>query len=179
MNKISIFAKPPFEIRHLMRVSSIIRGEQLAAHMQNARLNPSSGYEDDVCIYVKPNIRPGNEYKFEKNSWVDVHDGFQLRHTLNKYPEVGCISISNHADYVIKQYIKNKTVIIPHHHMNFERARRNEKNGIRIVGITGSPAAFAHVPEELKAGFERQEHTIGGVVELLPQNIRCKISFKN
>ena len=43
--KISFFAKPPFEAKgHMMRVSSIIRGEQIAAYMQNARLNPPSGY---------------------------------------------------------------------------------------------------------------------------------------
>ncbi len=154
MNKISIFAKPPFEIRHLMRVSSIIRGEQLAAYMQNARLNPLSGYEDDVCIYVKPNIRPGNDYKFEKRSWIDVHDGFDLRHTLRKYPEVGCISMSDHSTYVLKQYIKNKIVTIPQHHMNFEKAVRNEKNGILRVGVTGSPAAFGVIPDQIRQGLK-------------------------
>ena len=156
MNKISIFAKHPFEIKHLMRVSSVIRGEQLAARMQNARLNPTSGYEDDVCIYVKPNIRPGNDYKFEKNSWIDVHDGFDLRHTLRKYPKVGCISISNHSTYVLKQYIKNKIVTIPHHTVNFEKAVRNPLNGINTVGITGSPAAFESIPDEIRKGLKER-----------------------
>ena len=32
--------------------SGIIRGEQVA-HKLGAKLNPTSGYEDDVCIYVK------------------------------------------------------------------------------------------------------------------------------
>ena len=150
---ISVFAKAPFEVKHLMRVSSIIRGEQLCAYMGNCRLNPPSGYEDDVCIYVKPNIRPGQDFKFEKHSWIDIHDGFELRHTLRKYPEVGCISISDHADYVIKQYIKNKTVIIPHHHCNFERTKRNELNGIVNIGITGSPQAFNVIPDIIKQGL--------------------------
>lgn len=151
--KISIFAKPPFEVRHLMRVSSIIRGEQLAAYMWNARLNPPSGYEDDVCIYVKPCIRPSQDYKFEEHSWIDIHDGFELRHTLRKYPKVGCISISDHSTYVLKQFIKNKIVTIPHHHLNFERAQR-AGDIIRTVGITGSCQwAFDHIPDEIRQGL--------------------------
>jgi len=63
---ISIFAKPPFMMRHLQRVSSIVRGEQIAAYMGNARLNPESGYENDTCIYVKPHIKRGNDYKFDR-----------------------------------------------------------------------------------------------------------------
>lgn len=150
---INVIAKPPFEVRHLMRVSSIIRGEQLCAYMGNCRLNPPDGKEDDIYVYVKPNIRPSQDFEFEKHSWIDIHDGFDLRHTLRKYPEVGCISISDHADYVIKQYVKNKTVIIPHHHCNFERAKRNDLNGILNVGITGSPQAFDAIPEEIKKGL--------------------------
>jgi hypothetical protein len=150
---ISIFAKPPFEIKgYLHRVSSIIRGEQLAAYMPNVRLNPESGYEDDVCIYVKPMIRPGQDYHFEKHSWVDIHDGFELRHTLRKYPEVGCISISDHATYVLQQYIKNKIVTIPHHHVNFERAKRT-RTIIGRVGVTGSPSAFQFIPDVIRKGL--------------------------
>src|SRR3990167_7680974 len=150
---ISIFAKPPFEMKHLQRVSSIIRGEQIAAYMGNARLNPEKGYENDVCIYVKPHIYPENDYKFEKHSYIDIHDGFSLRHTLRKYPEVGCISISDHATYVLKQYIKNKIVTIPHHHCNFERMTR-ERNKIKKVGITGSFQAFPFVPDIIKDGLK-------------------------
>ena len=152
---ISFFAKPPFEMKHLQRVSSTIRGEQIAAYMGNARLNPPSGYENDLCIYVKPNIRPGHDYKFEKRSYIDIHDGFDLRHTLRKYPEVGCISISDHITYVLKQYVKNKIVTIPHHHCNFERVRR-QRDSIKKVGITGSFAAFPHVPDILKEGIKKR-----------------------
>jgi len=152
---ISIFAKPAFEAKgHLMRVSSIIRGEQLAAYMPNARLNPPSGYENDICIYVKPMIRPGQDYKFEKHSYIDIHDGFELRHTLRKYPEVGCISISDHSTEVLVQYIKNKIVTIPHHHLNFERAKRADvRNVVTRVGVTGSPAAFQFIPEVIRKGL--------------------------
>jgi hypothetical protein len=154
---ISIFAQPPREVRgHMQRVSSIIRGEQIAAYLGNARLNPPSGYEDDVCIYVKPHVgHSGADYKFEKHSWVDIHDGFQLRHTLRKYPEVGCISISNHSTYVLRQYIKNKIVTIPHHHLNFERAKRTDRRAnVTRIGVTGSPVAFSFIPESLREGLK-------------------------
>lgn len=149
---ISIFAKPPFWMKHLQRVSSVIRGEQIAAYMGNCRLNPPSGYEDDICIYVKPHIKPGTDFKFEKHSYIDIHDGFELIHILNKYPDVGCISISDYATEILKQHIKNKIVTIPHHHVNFERLKR-EKNTITRVGVTGSFAAFQFIPEAIRNGL--------------------------
>src|SRR3990167_753910 len=100
---ISFFAKSPFEMKHLQRVSSIVRGEQIAAYMGNARLNPESDYEDDVCIYVKPHITPGNNFKFEKKSYVDIQDGWDLIHVLKKYPEVGVIAYSDLAVEVLKK----------------------------------------------------------------------------
>ena len=109
---ISFFAKPPYEMRHLQRVSSIVRGEQIAAYMGNARLNPESGYEDDVCIYVKPHIKPGNDFKFEKRSWIDIQDGFDLIYTLNKYPEVGVIAFSELDVKTLSKLVKNKIVLL-------------------------------------------------------------------
>jgi len=153
MNNISFFAKPPFEMKHLQRVSSIIRGEQIAAYMQNARLNPPAGYENDICIYVKPHIKPGFNFKFEKNSWIDIQDGFDLRHALNKYSDVGAIVFSELDAETMKHYIKNKIVLIPHHHCNFERAKR-ERKGITRVGVTGSFAAFPLIPATIRQGLK-------------------------
>lgn len=62
---ISFFAQPPYVMRHLQRGSSILRGEQVAAHMQNARLNSTSGYENGVCIYVKSNVKPDQDFNKE------------------------------------------------------------------------------------------------------------------
>lgn len=150
---ISFFAKPPFEMKHLQRVSSVIRGEQIAAYMGNARLNPPDGYENDVCIYVKPHIKPGNDFDFPKNSWVDIQDAFDLRHILRKYPNVGCIVFSELDRETMSHYIKNKIVVIPHHHCNFERERR-ERQGITRVGVTGSFGAFPHIPEVIREGLK-------------------------
>jgi hypothetical protein len=152
---ISIFAKPPFWMRHLQRVSSTIRGEQIAAYMGNCRLNPPDGYEDDVCIYVKPHIKPGSDYKFEKRSYLDIHDGFELRHTLNKYPKVNVIVLSELDVKTMSRCVKNKVFLIPHHHCNFERAIR-DRDEITRVGITGSVGAFQHIPEEIRYGLVKR-----------------------
>lgn len=155
MNKITFFAKPAFEMKHLQRVSSIVRGEQIAAYMQNARLNPEEGYEDDVCIYVKPHIKPGNDFKFEKNSYIDIHEAIDLVQILNKHPEVGVIAFSELDVQTLSRLIKNKIVLIPHHHVNFEREKR-ERTGIKRVGITGSGGAFEHIPEVIKEGLKQR-----------------------
>ena len=150
---ISFFAKPPYEMKHLQRVSSIIRGEQIAAYMGNARLNPPSGYENDTCIYVKPHIKPGNDFDFPKKSWIDIQDGFDLRYTLEKYPDVGAIVFSDLDAETLPKYVKNKIAVIPHHHCNFEREKR-ERQGITRVGISGSDQAFPHVPEIIRQGLK-------------------------
>jgi len=152
---ISIFAKPPFMMRHLQRVSSTIRGEQIAAYMGNARLNPTDGFEDDVCIYVKPNIKPGNDFKFEKNSYIDIHEAWDLVPTLQKYPEVGVIAFSDLDVQTLSKVLKNKIVLIPHHHCNFERVKR-ERTEIKKVGFTGSQEAFNYVPDVIKNGLKER-----------------------
>ena len=152
---ISIFAKPPFEMKHLQRVSSIVRGEQIAAYMGNARLNPESGYEDDTCIFVKPHIKPGNSFDFPKRSWIDIHDAFDLVEVLNRYPDVGVIAYSDLAKETLSKYIKNKIALIPHHHVNFERTRRN-RDKILKVGTTGSPFANTYVPDVIREGLEKR-----------------------
>lgn len=152
---ISFFAKPPYEMRHLQRVSSIIRGEQIAAYMGNARLNPPSGYENDVCIYVKPHIKPGNEFDFPKHSWIDIQDGFDLIHTLKKYPDVGVIAFSDLDAETLSKLVPNKIALIPHHHCNFERTKRN-RDGIKKVGATGSYQAWDYIPDVIKEGLKKR-----------------------
>lgn len=153
---ISFFAKPPYQLRHLQRVSSILRGEQMAAHMQNARLNPTSGYQDDICVYVKPHIKRGEDYNFEGHPYLDLVDGFGLIHTLNKYPEIPGIVFSDMDIETVSGLTKNKLVCIPHQHVNFERAQR-EREGVVNIGIIGSPAAFSFIPNEIRHGIANRK----------------------
>lgn len=150
---ISIFAKPPYMMRHLQRVSSTVRGEQIAAYMGNARLNPESGFEDDVCIYVKPHIKPGNNFKFEKKSYIDIHEAIDLVEVLNRYPEVGVIAYGDLAFETLSKLVKNKVVLIPHHHVNFERTVR-KRNKILRIGTTGSAEAWNYIPDVIKDGIK-------------------------
>src|SRR3990167_7107951 len=43
----------PIKAGHVMRVSSMIRGDQIAEYL-GAKVNPTEGYENDICIYIKP-----------------------------------------------------------------------------------------------------------------------------
>jgi hypothetical protein len=153
MSNISFFAQPPYVIRHLQRVSSILRGEQMAAYMLNARLNPENSYENDVCIYVKPHIKPGNEFNFEGHPYLDLVDGFELHHTLYKYPEIPGIVFSDMDKETMSQIVKNKLICIPHQHVNFERRVREPKDRIKKIGLIGSGITFSSVPEEVRRGI--------------------------
>lgn len=149
---ISIFAKRAFRHRdrHLMRVSSIIRGEQIAAQI-GAKLNPETGYENDVCIYIKPHVPSGyeNNVRFEGKPYLDVIDGWGLGPVLKMHPEVTAIACSR-TDYdTLGQIVDNKIVLIPQHHCNFERLKRS-RNEITTVGVIGTALAFPFLPEDLK-----------------------------
>src|SRR3990167_10002609 len=133
---------------HLMRVSSMIRGDQIAGYI-GANLNPTSGYENGVCIYVKPLVREGDDFVFEGNPYLDIIDGHNLGQLVQKHPEVTVI-VCSEADYeVMSKVIPNKIVLIPQHHCNFERVKRIRKE-VNTVGVIGEAKAFLYLPKELK-----------------------------
>src|SRR3990167_10154547 len=173
---ISIFAKPsflninpaePFSLRtkpprgHLLRVSSTIRGDQIAEYI-GAKLNPESGYENDVCIFVKPYIKKELDFKpyinfdIGKRSYLDIIDGANLAQVAHKHPEVGVI-VCSQADYKImsKELPNNKIVLIPQHHCNFDRIRRNWRE-VKKVGVIGTRGAFPYLPKELRGELEKR-----------------------
>ncbi|MDO8503814.1 MAG: hypothetical protein Q7S60_03925 [bacterium] len=148
---ISIFAKPPFRNArdgHLMRGSSIIRGIQIAEHI-GAKFNPESGYENDVCIYVKPHVKPGNDFNFEGKPYLDICDAPDLYVLARKHPEVPVIVASDWNYETLSRILPNKIVNIPEQHCNFERVVRS-RNQITTVGVIGTVNAFAHLPVGLK-----------------------------
>lgn len=151
MSNISIFARKPFRARsdrHLQRVSSIIRAWQIALQI-GAKLNPESGYENDICIYVKPHVKTFEDFKFEGKPYLDIIDGWALVHLLKRHEDVPVIACSE-ADYeTLSQVLTNKIVLIPQHHCNFERVKRS-RNEITTVGVIGTTGAFPYLPEGLK-----------------------------
>lgn len=155
---ISIFAKRAFRARrdgHLQRVSSIIRGWQVAEQI-GAKLNPQSDYENDVCIYVKPSVGHGYDFNFKGRPYLDIIDGWGLLPVIAKHPEVTVITCSVVDFEFVTNQIANKIVLIPQHHCNFERVKRN-RNKITTVGCIGTAAAFPYLPQDLKHHLARRK----------------------
>ena len=140
------------KLGHLMRVSSIIRLDQMADYLE-ARVNPTDNYQDGVCIYVKPMVRKGDDFTFEgKKVYIDIIDGHNLGDLARKHPEVGVI-VCSRADFeVMSQCISNKIVVIPQHHCNFERLKRI-RTEVTTVGVIGVAKAFAYLPVGLREGL--------------------------
>ena len=145
---ISFFAKPArWNNGHnrLDNGSSIIRGEQIAEYL-GAKLNPAEGYENDVCIYVKPNI----DIKFAKHSYIDIMDVHS--NTVVEFAKLHIpIILSSLVSYeIFSQACKgNKFVFIPQHNCNYERFKRNRKE-VTTVGIVGYHAAFMYPVEDVR-----------------------------
>ena len=138
---------------HLQRVSSMIRADQIATEI-GATLNPTDGYKDDVCIYVKPHIKKGEDFTFEgRKAYLDIIDGHNLGQLLLKYPEVGLIVCSK-ADYdTMSQVVPHKIVLIPQHHCNFERLKRT-RTEVKRIGVVGTQSAFSFLPIGLTQELE-------------------------
>lgn len=153
MNGLTFFAKKRFfhkSDNHLMRGSSMIRADQIADYL-GARVNPTEGYEDDVCIFVKPNTNSiyAGDIKFKDNSYVDIVDGENLVQFLKKNENLTVIVCSQNDFEYVTSVLKNKVVLIPQHHCNFDRIRRDRKE-IKTVGIVGSRQTVEMMPEDLK-----------------------------
>ena len=139
----------PIKAGHVMRVSSIIRGDQIADYI-GAKLNPTSRYENDINIYVKPMVRKGDDFKFEGKAYLDIIDGANLAQVAHRHPEVGVI-VCSQVDYELmsKELPNNKIILIPQHHCNFERVKRT-RTEIKTVGVIGTRGAFPFLPKGLK-----------------------------
>jgi glycosyltransferase involved in cell wall biosynthesis len=124
---ISIFARPPYLGNRyhmkgiaLLRVSSQIRGYEMAEYL-GAKLNPKDGYENDVCIHVKP--RGLN--RVLDGHWVDVLDEMDAVGWLKVRPKVKVISASKSSDDYLRSELENEIRLIPQHHINFDNLRRS------------------------------------------------------
>lgn len=142
---ISIFARPYFFVEDpllykepvLGRVTSLIRGEQMAQFL-GAKYNPTSGFEQDLRIYLKPRSLD----HIKDNDYVDVSDsGDVIIGQLKKRPKLKLIASSLATYEYLKERLPNKIVFIPEHHCNFERAKRT-RNEITTGGYIGAPNPF-------------------------------------
>lgn len=173
---ISIFAKKPIRARsdgRLQRVSSIIRGWQIAERL-GAKLNPETGYEEDVCVYVKPHVKLHEDFEFKgKSGYLDIVDGWMLLPIVKRHPEVGIITCSYPDFEYVSRQVTNKVFLIPQHHANFERNKRI-RSEVTKVGIIGAKPAFNFLPPELKPELQNRNMEL---VEF--SNFRTREDIKN
>lgn len=123
--------------------SGYIRGKQMAEYL-GGKENPTEGYENDTCIYVK--IIPPENHPI--HSYSDVDDAPKAAEHLKTHPELGIIAISETSkDYLEKLLSRNDVVFIPHQHCNFERRIRPDRE-VKTVGIIGSKITAFQYPVE-------------------------------
>ena len=155
-NMISIVARPTYWSRaryhgqqaYLQRVSTRIRGEEVAEHL-GFKLNPQVREIDEVCIFIKPR----HLTSVKDGDYVDVLDDVRVIPRLKERPKVKVIAISEvHYNY-LKKELSNEITLIPHHHINFERSKRR-KNKTLTGGIIGTPSHMVHdITKKIKDGL--------------------------
>ena len=122
-----------FYSRHRKAVSGKIRGMQVGTYL-DAKLNPTEGYENDVCIYVKSFPPDG----FPERSFVDVIDSKNLVSWIANNPRSGVIAISEVGqEYLSRKLRRSDVYLIPEHHCNFNRESRVNKE-VKSVGYMGN-----------------------------------------
>ncbi len=133
---ISIYAKNPFLKTsptgvYVNRVSSRIRGEEIAAYM-GAKYNSQERLADDLCIFLKPrgleSLRDGD--------YVDILDEISLIPKLKERPGIKVIAMSQAQYEYLKENLSNEIFLIHHHHINFERFRRTRNDNL-VGGAIG------------------------------------------
>jgi hypothetical protein len=148
---LSFFAKLPFLKRGscvLLRGSSLIRGQQVAEYL-GAKFNPTSGYENDICILIKPYQNDENVPRIGRKTYVDIVDSPQLAQWLTTRPDVSIIVSCNEAVEYLRSGlgIKNEIVFIPQQHCNYDRIKR-DRTSVTTVGHIGLPTSFRHSHED-------------------------------
>jgi len=149
---ISFFAKSPYLLDDptkpgkvfWQRLTSRVRAEEIAAYL-GAKLNPTQGYENDVCIYIK-------HYRLDQvkdGAYVDVLDDKDVTQALKSKPKIKVIAMSKpHLDF-LRTVLKNEIVYIPHHHINFERIHRRRKKIVNCGYVGSNPRYDVELNKEI------------------------------
>lgn len=140
---INIYARPSFlgnrfstrsDKIQTQRLSSRVRAEEIAEVLgDEVQLNPDVSIAGDVNIYVKPVSIDIVGY----GDYLDFLDGGHFYDELHKRPDVKVIACTEHSRKVLEAEFDNEIILIPHHHINFERKIR-ERTDITVCGYIGS-----------------------------------------
>lgn len=126
--------------RRLRYAGNEIRGTQMATHL-NGKLDPVSGYENDICIYILGGMRyDGPEVE---HSYYDVMDcGLARLARVRRRTKGSLIAISRtQLDELCRTFSGREVYYIPQHHCNFDEESRPERE-IRTVGCCGGDSAI-------------------------------------
>ena len=132
----------------LEKGAGLIDGRQIGEFL-GAKLNPTDGFEDDICIYVK--CQPPEN--FPKYSYINIVDGVGLIPWIKSHPQIGVIVTSITAKKYLSEILNKSDVkFIPEHHCNYERFKRSKKE-INTVGVIGNQKGFDYDIQETSKQF--------------------------
>lgn len=139
--------------RRMRGACGVTRGKQVAEAL-GGRVDPKSGYENDVCIYLLGMHRTdGPEVA---HAYYDVMDCGYARLSRLKGRTHGPIIAVSMAQYVeLRDFFpKRDMYFIPHHHCNFERQLRLADRPVKRVGCCGGDSAVQWPHDRVKAWLE-------------------------
>lgn len=132
--------------------SSFIRGRDIAEYLgakYNQQISP-----DEVVISVKSVF----DFKSNIDYYVDVVDSAHYLWAIAERPHIKVIAISHLAEQYISARLRNKTVIIPEYHCNFDNEIR-VRDEVKVVGYVGSLSNLNLDVEKLQAAlYDRGLH---------------------
>jgi len=126
--------------------STRIRGYQIAKRL-GAKCDPDKLIVDEMTIFVKT----FDEQLIAqlKNVYLDINDSDVALPLVSVLPHTKVIAISKLAKDYISSRVRNKVVIIPEQHCNFENIRRDLARPKKVVGYVGSKFCFDLDTDEL------------------------------
>lgn len=138
---LTIIAKPLFFKKGVnggtypVRLTSRVRGQEIAEFL-GANYSESGEYrKGDICIYLKPRTLRS----VKDNDYVDILDDERLIPKLKTRPKVKVIAMSKVEYDFLKKELENEIIYIPHHHINLENKKR-VKNKTIVGGMIGKAA---------------------------------------
>jgi|SRR3989344_425808 len=143
-NMISINARPSYwdsghtKEKYMHRLSARVRGEEITEYI-GGKFNAKDRDKDDTCIFVKPR----NLTNIKDGDYVDLLDDTGLIPLLKMRPKIKIIAMSDVHFEHLKQELNNEIILIPHHHINFEREKRTRNKSL-VGGMIGSPSKMVY-----------------------------------